>query len=88
MAAEGEVARYGIDIAGVTYRIVVQEYDNRYFASWLCMTCTELAGAMLHGNTLDEAVDRAKVRVADHHELFHQKDDRAVLPRQLSPVQQ
>ena len=75
MAAEGEIARYFLDRAGVSYRIVVQEYDNRYFASWLCMTCTELAGSTVRGDTLDEAVDRAKVRVADHHESFHQKDE-------------
>ena len=75
MTAEGEFAHYCLDRAGARYRIIVQAYDNRYFASWLCLTCTDLAGSTLRGNTPDEAVARAKVRVADHHELFHQKDE-------------
>jgi hypothetical protein len=60
-------------IDDVTYRMTLLESDKRFYVSWVCMRCAELAGSALRGATLEEAVERAKVRRADHHNLFHCK---------------
>jgi hypothetical protein len=66
----------------VTYRMVALEADNRFFVSWMCIRCVELAGSTLRGATRDEAIERATVRIADHHELFHRGNCGRLAPNQ------
>jgi hypothetical protein len=63
--------RHDVILDDVAYKIVVEMADDRYFASWMCLACVELSGSTLRGDTPEEAIDRAKDRMADHHSRFH-----------------
>jgi hypothetical protein len=71
MGAGGELARGFLFLTGASYRMIVEKSDGRFFASWLCMTCTELAGTTVRGSSIEEALSRAIVRLHDHHAHFH-----------------
>jgi hypothetical protein len=61
---------------GVVYKIQVSADGGRYSASWTCTDCRGFSKSTVWGDSIDEAMEQARVVLMDHHARIH-RDSRS-----------